>query len=93
VAQAMEPNVDKMEAQLKRWAARIDRLADGAAKGGTQAGILYRLSIDDLKVKRAVAQVRVDKLKAAGPGKWDEHQAGIETAWSDLETAFRDLKA
>ncbi len=85
---SVETNVDKMDARLKHWAARIDRLATQAGR----AGIEYRLSIDDLKIKRAVAQVRVDEFKAAGVEKWEELRAGIELAWSELEVAFSDLK-
>lgn len=88
----MNADLEKMEAQLKRWAARIERLAAGAGKDGAKAGILYRLSIDDLKVKRAVAEARVTEFKAAGADKWEKHRAGIEAAWNDLETALRDLK-
>ena len=85
----MEANVDKMEAQLKRWAAQIDGLA---AKAGTPARLEYRQSIDDLKAKRAVAQAKVGEFKAAGSEKWEGFKAGIERAWSDLEVALRELK-
>ena len=79
----MEANIDKMEAQLKQWAVLIDSLAAKAE---------YRLSIDDLKAKRAVAQAKVDEFKAAGIEKWEGFKAGIERAWSDLEIAFNELK-
>jgi len=88
----MEANVDKMEAQLKQWAAQIDVLVEKAGKAGAQAGIEYRLSIDDLKAKRVIAQAKVDEFKAAGSEKWEGFKAGIERAWSDLEDAFRELK-
>jgi hypothetical protein len=87
-----EANVDKMEAQLKLWIAQIDSLAAKADMAGAKAGIDYRLSLDDLKVKRAVAQSKVDEFKAAGIEKWEEFRAGIECAWSDLESAFQELK-
>ena len=88
----MEANIDKMEAQLKQWAVLIDSLAAKAEKAGARAKIEYRLSIDDLKAKRAVAQAKVDEFKAAGIEKWEGFKAGIERAWSDLEIAFNELK-
>jgi hypothetical protein len=88
----LEPNVDKMEAQLTVWAAKIDGLSAKAGHAGVRAGIEYRLSIDDLKAKRVLAQAKVDEYKAAGRDKWEGHQAGIELAWSDLEDAFAELK-
>lgn len=88
----MEANVDKMEAQLKLWAAQIDDLAAKTEKTCPRAKIECRQGIDDLKARRAVAQAKVDEFKAAGSGKWEEFKAGIERAWSDLEVAFSDLK-
>jgi len=32
-------------------------------------------------------------LKAAGSEKWDTFTTGVETAWSDLEAAFKKLKS
>ena len=88
----MEANVDKMEAQLKLWAAQIDVLAAKVDKTCPWAKIECRQGIDDLKARRAVAQAKVDEFKAAGSGKWEEYKAGIEHAWSDLEVAFRNQK-
>jgi hypothetical protein len=88
----MEANVEKMEEQLKRWAAQIDGLAAKAHKAGAQAEIEYRLSIDDLKAKRVIAQLKVDEFKTAGSEKWDGFKAGIELAWRDIEDAFQELK-
>ena len=86
------PDVDKLEAQLTRWAGQIDDLAAMAGKAGAKVKIEFRLSIDDLKLKRVLAQEKVDQFKAAGSGKWEELKAGIELAWCDLETAISDLK-
>jgi hypothetical protein len=88
----LEANVDKLEAQLKLWAAKIDVLAAKADQAGAQAGIDYRAGIDDLKAKRVVAQAKIDEYKAAGREKWEGFKAGIELAWSDLETALANLK-
>jgi len=88
----MEANVDKMEAQLKLWARQIDVLAARPGKTGAKVRIEYLQNIDELKLRRAVAQVKVDEFKAAGIGKWEKLKGGIELAWSDLEAAFRDMK-
>jgi hypothetical protein len=31
-------------------------------------------------------------LKTAGAEKWDTLKTGMETAWSDLEAAFKKMK-
>ena len=81
-----------MEAQLKLWSSRIEKLAAGARKAGARTGIVYFLSIDDLKVKRALAQAKVEEFKAAGSAKQTRLKAGIARAWNDLEDSFTDLK-
>ena len=88
----LEANVEKMEAQLKLWAERIDGLAAKTGKSGAKSQIEYQLRIDDLKIKRVMAQAKVDEFKAAGSEKWEEFRAGIERAWSDLETTLSELK-
>ena len=87
----MGSDVAKMETQLTRWAALIDDLAARADKGA-QIKIEHRQRIDDLKVKRAVAQERFNEYKAADDVRRAALRPDAECAWSDLEAAFRDLK-
>lgn len=87
----LEANVGKLEAQLTLWAVQIDDLAAKADKAGARATIEYRQSIDDLKIKRAMAQEKFDEFKAAGSGKWEEFKTDIEHAWSELAAAFSNL--
>ena len=46
---------------------------------------------DELKVKRAEAQLKFDELKAAGSDKWVSFRAGVERAWNEFETAVKKL--
>jgi len=89
---AMEANVEKMEAQLKTWAVQIDGLTAKAEQAGEQAKIDFRQGIDDLKAKRAAAQIKVEEFKAAGSEKWEGFKGGIERAWGEIEVAFKELK-
>jgi hypothetical protein len=44
-----------------------------------------------MRTKYETAEEKLAELKAAGSAKWETLQAGIETAWSELEAAFRKL--
>ena len=87
----VEAKVGKMEAELRQWGAKLDRLVTKAEAAGTEVKIDYRRGVDDLKSKYKVAQAKFDKFKAAGGAKWGIFKTGIESAWNDLETAFKKL--
>jgi hypothetical protein len=89
--QTVEAHVGKMEAELKAWGARLDKLIAKADADGTAAKIDYRKRLDDLKAKYRTAETRLEELKTAGSGKWEIFQSGLEKAWSELEIAFTKL--
>ena len=85
-------HVGKMEAQLKHWGAKLDAIVAKAEKAGTQVKIERRKRVDDLKAKYQAAQSKLSELKAAGSGKWEVLKTGVESAWNELEAAFRKLR-
>jgi chromosome segregation ATPase len=84
-------NVGKMETELKQWGAKLDDLAAKAEETGGEVKAEYRRHIDDLKVKHQAARARLDELKSAGSEKWNIAKNGVESAWSELESAFKKL--
>jgi hypothetical protein len=91
VEKRVDENIERLQAQLVEWGAKIDELASKAAKAGAEARTAYHKGLEDLRVKRSAAQVKLDELKSAGSEKWDTFRAGIEKTWNDLEVAFKDL--
>jgi predicted secreted Zn-dependent protease len=89
--EAVEANVRKMEAELRKWGATLDELKAKADAAGTKAKIGYRRRLDDMQTRYEAAQTKLDELKAAGGGTWETFRGGIETAWNDLRAAFRRL--
>jgi hypothetical protein len=89
--ETVEWHIGKMEDELQQWGARLDKLMAMADASGTRAKIDYRNRLDDLSKKYAAAERRLAELKAAGSGKWDTYKGGVETAWSELATAFTKL--
>jgi len=51
-----------------------------------------RKRIDDLKAKYQAAQSKLAELKAASGEKWGVLKTGVESAWNELEAAFKKLK-
>ena len=88
--ETVEAHVGKMEAELKQWGARLDKLLAKVDAAGTGAKVDYRKRVDELKEKYNVAQA-FGELKAAGSAKWDTFKGGVESAWSELEKAFAKL--
>ena len=86
-----EADAGKMEAQLRNWGVKLDKVMARAEAAGTGVKIDYRKGVDDLKAKYKVAQSRFDECKAAGSTKWGIFKTGLEAAWNDLETAFKKL--
>jgi hypothetical protein len=87
-ATLMNAYAEKMEAQLKGWNTRLEKLV---AKIDTADAVEYRGHIDDLKVKHAAAQTMLDELKAAGDEHWDQFRTDIWITWNELENAFLDF--
>ena len=89
--QMVEANAGRMEAQLRNWGVKLDKVMAKAEAAGTGVKIEYRKGVDDLKTKYKVAQSKFDECKTAGSAKWGIFKTGLEAAWNDLETAFRKL--
>ena len=87
----VEAHVGEMEAQLKRWGARLEGLVANTDAAGTKANIAYRDLIDDLKGKYQAAQSKLAELQSAGSARWETYQSGLESAWNELETAFKKV--
>jgi hypothetical protein len=87
-----EANVGKMEAQLSHWGAKLDELVAKAEEAGGEVKVDYRKRIDELKAKHQAAHSKLEEFKAAGNGKWEHFKTGVESAWVELENAFKELK-
>jgi hypothetical protein len=84
--------VGKIETRLRQLGAKLDRLVAKADEAGSEAKVEYRKSIDHIKDKHAIVQGKLDAYKAANGQKWDNFKGGVETAWHDLEDAFKAIK-
>jgi predicted nuclease with TOPRIM domain len=78
--------IERLEAQLKKSASRIEALEAAGMKASNS-----RRRIANLKAKYSAARERLNELKDAGNENWELHKADIWIAWNELENAFRDI--
>ncbi len=78
---------EKMEAQLKEWAAKIDELKAWADQAEAQQKLDYYEQVESLREKQDKARQKLEALRDAGEGAWEEIKAGVEMAWDDLSLA------
>lgn len=78
---------EKMDAQLAEWQAKIDTLKAKADKAEAKQKINYYEQIESLRTKQQKLQEKLDELRNAGEGAWEEVKAGVESAWQDLKGA------
>jgi hypothetical protein len=85
---AREAYQEKMEAQLDRWNAEIAKLQARADEAKAQAKIEYLEQIAQLRQRQDKARRKLDEMKKAGDGAWQDLKAGLELAWDDLSSAL-----
>jgi hypothetical protein len=85
----MEPSVKKMEAQLQRWNLKIAHLAAKTQVAGVQAGFDALIYVDELKALHAIAQAKLDAFKASEDTRRTRLKAEMQSAWADLDAAFK----
>jgi hypothetical protein len=85
-------DIGRIERRLRQLGAKLDGLVTKAEEAGTEAKMDYRRQIDNIKEKHSAVQGKLDAFRAANGQKWDSFKGGIETAWHELENAFKALK-
>ena len=84
--------VGKIETRLRQLGTRLDRLVAKADAAGTEVKIDFRKQIDHAKDKHAVVQSKLNAFRAANGEKWDHFKGAVETAWRDLDNAFKAIE-
>jgi hypothetical protein len=80
---------EKIETQLKDLAAKIDVLIAKADQARAEAKVKYSKQIEDLRGKQESARQKLQTLKEAGGGAWDDLKKGLDYAVEDLKTAVQ----
>jgi hypothetical protein len=86
-----QEHVGKRETQLRRWGAQLDQIVAKAEKAGIEVNAAKRQRVDTARAKWQAAQSKLNEYKTAGCEKLEILKTGMETAWSDVVSAFKKL--
>jgi hypothetical protein len=84
--------LEKMQAQLNDWTAKIDALIVKAEKAGAAKKTEYQEQIKTLQAKKKIAEEKLQILKAAGEGAWRDAKEAMEKISGDLRFAWNKFR-
>ena len=84
--------IRKLQNQLDKWNAQIDKLVVQAALAKAEARVEYHEEITALREKRDELLGRLAELQRAGEGAWEGVKSGFELAWNVVEDAFESAR-
>jgi len=82
---------EKMSAKLHEWQAKIDVLKAKADQAGADQKMKYKEQVENLRTKQQHMREKLDELKAASEGTWEEVKKRVDRAREDLEGAVEKL--
>lgn len=88
--QTKEEFQKKLEAQLKQSDAEIARLREKGRELKDEAKANWERKTADLEAKRDAARAKLAEIRASSAEAWKDLQKGAQSAWDELDQAFRD---
>lgn len=80
----------KLEARLGELDVQIAKLRDKGRDLTDQAKADWNRKMADLEKKRDAAHVKLAEVRESSAKAWKDIQQGAESAWDELDKAFRD---
>lgn len=88
-----EAYLQKLNAQLNAWDAKLDQLSAKAKMAKADVRINYENELESLKSKRAVARSKIEELGRRGENAWEDMKDGVEKAWYEMGKAMEKVAA
>lgn len=82
----MHSLLDKGNAEIQALEARAEHAEAGARE-------TYRQQIAALQARQAEVRTRLDALRSAGEGAWQDLKSGVELAWEAMGQAIDSARA
>jgi chromosome segregation ATPase len=79
---------ERLEAQLKEWKAKIDRLEARTSLVSAEVRAELMRAIEELRRKKMVVKERLNELEKTGGELWDTLKEGVEKAADELKHAL-----
>lgn len=81
----------KLQAQLDKWSADIDKLKAKADSAEADLQLEYYKKIEELRSMQETAVDKLFELKDASDDAWQDIKAGVENAWDSLGNALNSF--
>jgi LPS O-antigen subunit length determinant protein (WzzB/FepE family) len=88
--QTKEEFQKKLDAQLKQADAEIARLREEGSELKDEAKVDWERKMANLETKRDAARAKLAEVGASSAEAWKDVQKGAQSAWDELDQAFRD---
>jgi TolA-binding protein len=88
--QTKEEFQKSLDARLTELDAEIDKLREKGRDLKDEAKADWDRRMADLETKRDAARAKLTELRDASAEAWKDVQKGAQSAWRDLDNAFRD---
>lgn len=85
--------VQKLHAKLDEWNAEIDKLKAKADKAKAESRLEYQKEIETLQERRKRTEEKLEKLRQAGEGAWQDLKSGVQNAMNAMETALKSARS
>jgi nucleotide-binding universal stress UspA family protein len=76
---------EKIEAQLKEWAAKIEEVKAKVENSKAELKIKYEKQLEDLRAKQEVVQQKLREFKESGEEAWEGLKTGVEKSLDELK--------
>ncbi|MCF8129709.1 MAG: hypothetical protein K9N10_14465 [Deltaproteobacteria bacterium] len=85
--------VKKLHAKLDEWNAQIDKMKAKADQAEADSRIEYNKRIAELQEKRNETKEKLETLREAGEGAWEDLKSGVQLAVESMEEALASAKS
>lgn len=89
---AKKAYIDKKNAQLAEWKAKIDVVKAQIGKGTANARIEYHEQLESWQKKEPVFKSKLEEIRAVGADGFEAIKSGAETVWSELNSIITSLQ-
>jgi len=85
--------VRKMHSMLDKGNAEIDALTARMEHAEAGARAAYQKQIATLRARQDEARAKLESLRNAGEGAWQDMKAGVELAWDAIGEAIESARS
>jgi type IV secretory pathway VirB9-like protein len=82
--------IDRMAARLKEWDAEVQKLEEKAETVKADVKASYNQQINELRLKKEEARIKLEKIQDAGEDAWEELKEGTEKSWKIFEESVKN---